>query len=80
MGRCMCGADDCPACYPGIHDWRECSRCGEEFRRIDLEGGLCAMCLEEIEAKDAAEDRAADEAEDRRRENLADEQNGKVAV
>lgn len=65
---CGCGADDCPACNPGCMDWRECARCGEEFRRGELNGGLCAKCIEDAEAE---------EAEERRREDEWEKRNGK---
>jgi hypothetical protein len=48
MGLCMCGADDCPSCNPGCKDWRECRRCGNEFRRDELTDGLCDECAEVV--------------------------------
>lgn len=47
-GPCLCGAEDCPRCYPGCDRVRECEGCGEEFRLFDLDWDyLCEKCAEE---------------------------------
>lgn len=45
IGPCMCGAWDCPRCYPGCNTPEECERCGRTFKRVDLtDDGLCEEC------------------------------------
>lgn len=56
-GPCMCGATDCPRCYPGCDRVVECEWCREEFRLLDLDNdGLCEECA-------AAHDRDQEEAD-----------------
>ena len=31
FGPCLCGADDCPRCYPGCNDPVTCVSCGGEW-------------------------------------------------
>lgn len=35
-GPCMCGAEDCPKCYPGCNDPVECSGCGKVFAAHEI--------------------------------------------
>ena len=59
-GPCMCGADDCPRCHPGCDRLKECERCRDEFRLVDLDrDGLCEEC-----ASKAAEEKANENKED----------------
>ena len=43
----MCGATDCPKCYPGCNDYPDCVVCGEQFEPDDYEQDTCAGCSEE---------------------------------
>ena len=75
-----CMRDDgiCRRCSHGCYVIEPCNRCGEEFRRSDMDNdGYCPDCAEVVAERRAADDRAAEEAEERRLENLADEQNRK---
>jgi len=44
---CMCGARDCPKCYPGCNYSPDCVECGEKFYPDDYEQDTCDGCLEE---------------------------------
>ena len=54
QGPCMCGATDCPRCYPQNfighgaarrYRWAECAECGEEWDPDDLDSdGRCEDC------------------------------------
>jgi hypothetical protein len=39
-GPCLCGAEDCPRCFPGCDEIETCGRCGEELDRF----GVCPEC------------------------------------
>ena len=41
---CMCGATDCPRCYPGCGDYCECEDCGAEMSISDLEYEETPLC------------------------------------
>ena len=53
-GPCLCGAYDCPRCFPGSTDIVECALCEKSVRRYTLQetkGGrlLCEECYEQYE-------------------------------
>ena len=50
---CMCGATDCPRCFPGCENYCECEVCGGDELIEDLDDGICQQCkdLEEINEK-----------------------------
>ena len=39
-GPCLCGADDCPSCYPGVRTDRERRRQAREEARADWESDV----------------------------------------
>lgn len=43
-GPCLCGATDCPRCYPGSHDRVTCCLCGEEKFAYQIIGTECHSC------------------------------------
>lgn len=48
---CMCGATDCPRCYPGCDRPVECVECGRLFasysmRECKCGGPMCEECLD----------------------------------
>ena len=75
---CMRDDGRCRRCSHGCYEIEPCNRCGDEFRRPDLDNdGYCPDCAEVVAERreadrQAADDRAADEAEEMRLENLAD--------
>ena len=60
-GPCLCGATDCPRCYPGSQDWVGCDNCGGTFRRHELcyDDGryLCGECQDEEDEEREAEEK-----------------------
>ena len=57
MSRCMCGATDCPRCFPfnwdnGVYLEATCARCAGDFWRENChdESTLCPECRAESEA------------------------------
>jgi anaerobic ribonucleoside-triphosphate reductase len=56
---CMCGADDCPKCFPQNKGLRFCPECGEVMELIDCDedGGryACPICdAEDVDDEDNA--------------------------
>lgn len=45
-GPCMCGATDCPRCYPGCNRSVECSVCGAEYPAHIMTS--CDRCHESV--------------------------------
>ena len=64
-GPCLCGAYDCPRCFPGSTDIVECALCEKRVRRYTLQetkGGrlLCEECYEQYERDVANEELGED--------------------
>lgn len=66
FGPCLCGAIDCPRCYPGSTDLVECDSCGELFRRYTMEETgsgriVCSKCMDEYTENEANEELQSDD-------------------
>lgn len=80
-GLCLCGALDCPHCYPELQEIIECDCCGAEFPRWmnweDRNGHiLCEECADKVQCEECGEWFDSDEVDNGICKGCLHEKNG----